>query len=64
MKAYVGVTGAIFAAVTIAHLLRTPEIISEYKTTPVQSILYWLLTLITAALAVWAFRLFRTLRKA
>jgi hypothetical protein len=63
MKAYVGVTGAIFAIVTLLHLARTPEILSEFKTDPVGAIGYWLLTLLTAALAVWAYRLFSRLRR-
>jgi hypothetical protein len=58
MKAYLCTTGVIFTLVTIAHLARTPEISAGFDTDPWSVIAYHLLTLLSAALAVWAWRLF------
>jgi hypothetical protein len=54
MKAYVLTTGVIFGLITVAHLVR---IIVEphFATDP----FYVFLTLLAAALSVWAWRLFR-----
>lgn len=49
MKAYVITTGAIFALITIAHIARMamePRVLTEP--------LYLFLTIISAALAIWA----------
>jgi hypothetical protein len=54
MKAYVITTGAIFALITIAHIVRM-IVESRVLTEPV----YLLLTLISAALAIWAVVLLR-----
>jgi hypothetical protein len=63
MKAYLGTTGVIFALVTVAHLARTPEIIREFQTEPWSAVFYNVLTLLSAALAVWAWRLFSRLSR-
>lgn len=55
MKAYVITTGAIFAAITIAHILRIVQEGSRLFTEP----FYVLLTLIAAGFSLWAFRLVR-----
>lgn len=54
MKAYVITTGVIFALITIAHLARM-AVESRVLTEP----LYLLLTILSAALAVWAVVLLR-----
>lgn len=54
MRAYVITTGIIFALITIAHLVRMamePGVLTE----PI----YLLLTLLSAALALWAILLLR-----
>jgi len=55
VKAYLITTGAVFAMITIAHLLRFVTEGSHLLTEP----LYILLTLIAASLAVWACVLFK-----
>jgi hypothetical protein len=64
MKAYFATTGTLFALVTISHLLRTPEIVRESQTRPMQGILYTALTVVSAALSVWAWTLFARARRA
>jgi hypothetical protein len=55
VKAYVTITGAVFGLITVAHLLRViaegPHLISEPW--------FVLLTVATASLCVWAWRLLR-----
>ena len=54
MKLYLIITGIIFALITIAHIVRMavePHVLTE----PV----YLLLTLVSAALAIWAVLLLR-----
>jgi hypothetical protein len=58
MKAYLITTGIIFALVTIAHLARMamePHVLTEP--------LYLLLTLLSAALTVWAVVVLRRLSR-
>lgn len=58
MKPYVITTGIIFALITIAHLARMamePHVLTEP--------LYLLLTLLSAALAVWAVVVLRRLSR-
>jgi hypothetical protein len=57
MKAYVITTGIIFALITIAHIARM-AVESRVLTEP----LYLLLTLLSAALAIWAVVLLRVKR--
>ena len=61
MRAYVGTTGTVFALVAIAHLARTGEMLSKRANDPVEVTVFTALTVLAVALAVWAFRLFRTL---
>ena len=55
MKAYVITTGAVFGLITLAHVVRIiaegPHLVTEPW--------YVLLTVVAAALAVWAWRLLR-----
>ena len=55
MKAYVMTTGAVFALITLAHIVRIvmegPHLLREP--------LYIILTLATTGLCVWAWRLLR-----
>ena len=61
MKAYLLTTGVIFGAITVAHVLR---ILGESRALAADP-WYMLLTILSASLCVWAWRLFRTLpRKA
>jgi len=55
MKAYIMTTGILFGLLTIAHIWR---IIVE-KPGPGASPWYILMTVVTAALCVWAWRLLR-----
>lgn len=58
MKLYLIITGIIFALITIAHIVRMvvePHVLTE----PV----YLLLTLVSAALAIWAVLLLRRPRE-
>ena len=57
MKAYLITTGIIFALVTLAHLARTPEIWDRRVGDPWFFWSFTLLTLMSAALAVWAWML-------
>ena len=55
MKAYVITTGVVFALITLAHILRVIAEGPRLLTEP-----FWvLLTLATAGLSVWAWRLLR-----
>ena len=56
MKAYLGVTGTMFALVVVAHVWRVAE-----EGRQVLDLWWVLLTLLAAAMAVWAWRLFRQL---
>ena len=60
MKAYLLTTGTIFGAITVAHIWR---MISESHALAREP-WYLGLTLLSAAFAVWAFRLVRTIPKA
>ena len=64
MKAYFGVTGTLFALVTISHLLRIPEIVRESQAHAAQGVLYAALTVVSAALSVWGWTLFARARRA
>lgn len=61
MRAYLAVTGVIFTLVVVAHLARTPEILSGFGEDPFAVVAYNVLTLMVAVLAVWALRLYRRL---
>lgn len=56
MKAYLGVTGSVFGLIVVAHIWR---IVEEGRN--VLDVWWVLLTLLAAAMAVWAWRLFRQL---
>ncbi len=53
MKAYVMTTGALFGLITLAHLWRMVAEDRHLATNP----LYILLTILAAALGIWALRL-------
>jgi hypothetical protein len=55
MKAYVITTGVVFALITLAHILRVIAEGPRLLTEP----LWVLLTLATAGLSLWAWRLLR-----
>jgi hypothetical protein len=55
MKAYVVTTGAIFGMLTVAHLWRMVEEGSHVATNPS----FVLITALSAAMGVWAWRVFR-----
>jgi hypothetical protein len=55
MKAYVMTTGAVFGLITLAHVLRIIAEGPHLVTDP----WYVLLTLVAAALGLWAWRLLR-----
>jgi hypothetical protein len=55
MKAYVVTTGAIFAALTLVHIAR---LVSEGMH-PAKDPSFILITIATAAMTVWSFRLLR-----
>jgi hypothetical protein len=55
MKAYVTITGILFGLITLAHVLRMIEEGPRLATDPG----FLLLTLVAAALGVWAWRLVR-----
>ena len=55
MKAYVITTGVVFAPITLAHILRVIAEGPRLLTEP----LWVLLTLATAGLSLWAWRLLR-----
>ncbi len=56
MKAYLLTTGTVFALITLAHIWRA---ISE-SATLVRDPFYVILTLLSAGMSVWAWRLLRT----
>ena len=58
MKTYVMTTGAIFGLITLSHLLRVVEEGRHVATEP----FFVLMTILAAALSVWAFRLLRVTR--
>jgi dolichyl-phosphate-mannose--protein O-mannosyl transferase len=58
VKAYLATTGTVFGLVTLAHVWR---VLSESALA--RDPWYILLTLLTAGLCVWAFRLLRPLSK-
>jgi hypothetical protein len=55
MKAYVTTTGVVFGLITLAHVLRVIAEGPHLLTDP----FYVLLTVATAALGIWAWRLLR-----
>ena len=57
MKAYIMTTGAVFGLITVAHVLRIIAEGPHLLTEP----LWILLTIATAILAIWAWRLVRQL---
>jgi len=57
MKAYVITSGAIFGLVTLAHIWRFVAEGSRLASEP----LFIILTLIAAALCLWAFRVLKTI---
>jgi hypothetical protein len=59
MKAYLGITGALFAIVAVTHVLRFVQEWSRVRTDPSFVLGIGGLGLVAAGLAVWAFRLFR-----
>jgi hypothetical protein len=58
MKAYIITTGVIFALITVAHILRFVSEGSRLATEP----LFIVLTLVSAALSVWAWQVLRGLK--
>jgi uncharacterized membrane protein len=59
MKAYVTTSGAIFGVLTIAHLLRIAVENRHLATDP----FFVLITLASAALCIWAWRVLRRLNR-
>lgn len=59
MRAYILTSGAIFGLITIAHLLRMVMEGRHLVTEPV----YILLTIASAALAIWAWRVLAQLNR-
>ena len=57
MKAYVITTGAIFAFITIAHIVRLATESTRLLTEPI----FVLFTILSAALTIWAFLILRRL---
>jgi hypothetical protein len=55
MKAYLITTGAVFGVITLAHICRIIEEWPHLATEP----WYLLLTIATAVLGIWAWRLLR-----
>jgi hypothetical protein len=60
MKAYLITTGIVFGLITVAHIWRAFAEGSHLATDP----MFILLTLLSAALCVWAFRLLRLFNRA
>lgn len=58
MRAYVAVTGALFALLTVLHLARSVELYHRAATDPGYVLEMALITLASAVLAVWAWRVF------
>ena len=59
MKAYLLTTGTVFALLTLAHVWRVVAESSSLATQP----FYVLITIASAALSIWAFRLVRATPK-
>jgi hypothetical protein len=59
MKAYVITTGVIFALITLSHILR---IVSEGLHLAAEPV-FILLTVLSAALSIWAFLVLRRLKR-
>jgi uncharacterized membrane protein len=59
MKAYIITTGIIFGLITVAHIMRFVMEGSRLATEPV----FILLTLLSAALCVWAWQVLRRLSR-
>jgi hypothetical protein len=59
MKAYIVTTGVIFGLITVAHIMRFVMEGSRLATEPV----FILLTLLSAALCVWAWQVLRRLSR-
>jgi uncharacterized membrane protein len=59
MKAYIITTGIIFGMITVAHIMRFVMEGSRLATEPV----FILLTLLSAALCVWAWQVLRRLSR-
>ncbi len=59
MKAYVITSGGVFAALTVAHLMRVAMENRHLATEPV----FILITLASASLSVWAWRVLRRLNR-
>lgn len=59
MKAYVATTGAVFGLLTLAHIWRVIEEGRPLATDP----WYVLITIASAALCIWAVRLFRRIAR-
>ena len=57
MKAYLAVSGSVFGLVTVAHIWR-----AVYETHLATEFWFILLTVISAGLSAWAFRLWWRLR--
>jgi hypothetical protein len=64
MKAYLIVTGTVFLLVTIAHLMRSGELMSKAATDPWYVVMVTALTVLSLSLTVWAGRLLRKLPSA
>ena len=60
MKTYLAITGAIFALLTLLHLWK---IVGEWRGIDANFWVVAILTLVCAALAVWAWKLLRSLRR-
>jgi protein-S-isoprenylcysteine O-methyltransferase Ste14 len=58
MKAYLVTTGTVFALVTVAHIARAAEMWQRFATDPWFVSFYAFLTLTTAVLTIWAWKLF------
>ena len=58
MKAYLAVTGTLFGLIVVAHVWR---VIAESRTLATDP-WFILLTVVSAGLSLWAFRLLRTTR--
>ena len=58
MKAYLAVTGTLFGLIVVAHVWR---VIAESRTLATDR-WFILLTVVSAGLSLWAFRLLRTTR--
>ena len=61
MKGYLITTGLLFAVVTITHLARTMELWHAFATEPWMVVGVASITVLTAALTVWSWRLVRKL---